>query len=119
MGHPRVKALPTAVMCGRFKSPRCKTGTRGTRQANEERCERVVLTPQYDNGAEDFAEFPDDPELTDFDRNDRKFAAVALASLQAPTVLNALDSDWADSHVALVRNGLSIRFLCPQHVHCP
>jgi hypothetical protein len=88
-------------------------------QADENRCERVVLTPRDENGEENFAEFPDDPDLADFDRSDRKFAAAALASLKEPEVLNALDSDWADSHDALVRNGLTIRFLCPQHVCRP
>jgi hypothetical protein len=85
-------------------------------QGDDRRCERVVLTPRYENGAENFAEFPDDPELADFDLADRKFVAAALASLKTPAVLNALDSDWAENHNALVRNGLTIRFLCPQHV---
>ena len=90
-----------------------------TVQADENRCERVLLTPRYENGAENFAEFPDDPDLANFDRADRKFVAAALGSLREPSVLNALDSDWAESHDALVRNGLTIRFLCPQHVHHP
>lgn len=85
-------------------------------QADETRCERVVLTPHLDHGQENFAEFPDDPDLDDFDRADRKFVAVALTSGRRPTVLNALDSDWAESREALVRNGLTIRFLCPQHM---
>jgi hypothetical protein len=88
-------------------------------QGDEKRCERVALTPCDENGAENFAEFPDDPDLAGFDRKDRKFAAAALASLKAPIVLNALDSDWAESYDALVRNGLTIQFLCPQHVACP
>jgi len=88
-------------------------------QADETRCERVLLTPRYENGVENFAEFPDDPELVNFDRSDRKFVAAALASLRGPSVLNALDADWAESHDALVRNGLTIRFLCPQHVAHP
>jgi len=88
-------------------------------QADGNRCEQVSLTPRYDNGAENFAEFPDDPALADFDRSDRKFVAVALTSLRVPAVLNALDSDWAKSYDALARNGLTIRFLCPQHVRRP
>lgn len=88
-------------------------------QADEHLCERVLLTPCYRNGAETFTEFPDDPDLADFDQSDRKFAAAALASARNPTVLNALDSDWAKSYHALVRNGLVIRFLCPQYVSCP
>jgi len=83
-------------------------------QADENLCERVLLTPRFENGFEDFFEFPDDPDLADFDPADRKFAAVALASVKEPTILNALDSDWAESHDALLRHGLTIRFLCPQ-----
>ena len=32
-------------------------------QADGNRCERVFLTPRSANSADDFAEFPDDPEL--------------------------------------------------------
>lgn len=86
-------------------------------QADDSQCERVSLTPKYESGAESFEEFPDDPDLGDFDRSDRKFVAVALASVRAPLILNAVDSDWAESHEALVRNGVTVRFLCPQHVN--
>lgn len=87
-----------------------------TVQADGRFCERVLLNPRPGNGSEAYFEFPDDPELADFDPSDKKFAAVALASALEPTVLNALDSDWADNHEALQRNGLTTRFLCPQHV---
>lgn len=87
-------------------------------QADESQCERVRITP-HENDAEDFAEFPNDPDLAMFDRSDRKFVATALASLSKPIILNAVDSDWAESYEALVRNGLTISFLCPQHVRRP
>jgi hypothetical protein len=87
-------------------------------QADESQCERVPLTQRHHGSAEDFIEFPDDPELAAFDPSDRKFVAVALSSENAPTVLNAVDSDWAEYHRALSNNGVTIRFLCPQHV-CP
>ena len=83
--------------------------------ADENRCERVHLTCE-DAGSDNFNEFPGDADLTDFDRSDRKFVAVALTSRNRPVVLNAVDSDWADSHVALKRNGVKVRFLCPQCV---
>lgn len=86
-------------------------------QADEHRCEQVRLTPR-DGSPDDFEEFPDDIELADFDRSDRKFVAVALASQNSPTVLDAVDSDWAEKYEALKRNGIVIDFLCPQHV-CP
>ena len=86
-------------------------------QADESRCERVPLTRRPGNNDDDFVEFPDDPDLATFDWSDRKFVAAARTSVRRPEVLNAVDSDWAESHHALVRNGITIRFLCPQHVH--
>ena len=88
-------------------------------QADENHCERVGVNPYQDNHGETFLEFPDDPQLANFDRRDRKFVAVARASQNHPTILNALDSDWADAYEALVSNGLTIDFLCPNHVHPP
>jgi hypothetical protein len=88
-------------------------------QGDESLCERVSLSPRHQDTDDDFAEFPDDHRLKNFDWSDRKFVAVALASVNEPIVLNALDSDWADNHVALRANGVRIRFLCPQHVGVP
>ena len=88
-----------------------------TVQGDENRCDRVMITPFIDNGVENFAEFPDDPDLAAFDRSDRKFVAVALTSRRNPAILNAVDSDWAENHAALERNGVIVRFLCPQHTH--
>jgi hypothetical protein len=85
-------------------------------QADENQCERVFLTLRRDNGSDDFAEFPDDPDLATFDWSDRKFVAAALASHREPVILNAVDSDWAESYDILLRNGVRVRFLCPQHV---
>jgi hypothetical protein len=48
-------------------------------QANEQFCRRIPLTPTGDDDRT-FAEFPADPDLVRFDRSDRKFVAVALAS---------------------------------------
>jgi hypothetical protein len=86
-------------------------------QGDENLCERVQLTPRGGPGSGDFIEFPEDADLANFDRADRKFVATALTSEWKPTILNALDTDWADSHDALLRNGLNIRFLCPQHAY--
>jgi hypothetical protein len=86
-------------------------------QAVAARCERVAVTPGGPDG-NDFVEFPRDPALVNFDREDRKFVAVAVKSRLAPHILNAVDSDWKIHHGALVRNKVTIRFLCPQHV-CP
>lgn len=81
-------------------------------QAVSERCEQAVIheTPDDDRG---FEKFPPDPALAKFDRSDRKFVAVALASKNEPTVLNAVDPDWWEHRKALRKNGLWIKFLCP------
>lgn len=85
--------------------------------ANPERCEQVwidhVIDPENDRVYE---QFPDDPELAAFDRSDRKFAAVALASSQMPLIANAVDSDWWKFREALERVGVRIEFLCGDQV---
>lgn len=80
-------------------------------QADVTNCETVSIT-RTDDDFENYAEFPDDPELQNFDVSDRKFVAVALQSEHSPSVLNAVDSDWWDALEALSRNGLTVQFLC-------
>lgn len=84
-------------------------------QGNAKHCTRVAITPCGPDDT-DFAEFPSDPSLVGFDRSDRKFVAVALASGTSPEILNATDTDWWMHREALERNGLRVRFLCPQHM---
>lgn len=79
--------------------------------ANAERCELVPLT-RRSGPAEDFVEFPSDPDLAAFDPSDRKFAAVALASKHRPLVVNATGTDWWDHRAALERHGVKVEFLC-------
>ena len=81
-------------------------------QANPMHIRVVPVTPSRDD-TRGFAEFPDDPELMAFDPDDRKFVAVALASGNAPSILNATDTDWWIHRTALVRNGVRVEFLCP------
>jgi hypothetical protein len=75
---------------------------------------RVVPVTLLDGDQRGFAEFPDDPELLAFDNDDRKFVAVAVASGDAPSILNATDTDWWIHRDALARHGVRITFLCPQ-----
>lgn len=82
-----------------------------TIQADSRRCERVDISALDNSG-----QFLGDADLNAFDRSDRKFAAVALASKASPTVLNAVDTDWAKNHAALTRHGVKITYLCPQCV---
>ena len=79
----------------------------------QERCEQVEITPI--GGSDwDFEEFPLDSELGTFDRSDRKFVAVALASKNAPQILNAVDSDWWIHRNRLRQHGLVVQFLCQE-----
>lgn len=82
-------------------------------QGHAEHCRTVAITPDPNRG---FVEFPPDPDLASFDPSDRKFVAVALASQEAPAILNAVDTDWRDHHAALARAGVRVMFCCPQHV---
>jgi len=81
-------------------------------QANPRHCLRIRITKQ--EGRDDFREFPQDPDLENFDRADRKFVAVALASGVAPPILNATDTDWWAYREPLRRNGVTVDFICPE-----
>ena len=79
-------------------------------QLNERHCRQVPIPPHDERGFEDF---PDDRDLASFDRDDRKFVAVAVASKSSPRVLNAVDRDWGDYREPLCRHGVEVKFLCP------
>mgnify|MGYP001575860110 CR=1 FL=1 len=81
-------------------------------QANTAHVRTVSITP-LDDDPLGFAEFPSDPDLSDFDPADRKFVAVALASGGVTPILNATDTDWWIHRAALARNGVHVEFLCP------
>ena len=78
---------------------------------NESRIGRILITPNADRG---FEEFPDNPALTSFDRDDRKFVAVACASGGSPNIVNATDTDWWEYRAILEEHGVMVRFLCPE-----
>ena len=82
-------------------------------QGNPRLCQQVTITPLAGSDT-DFAEFPDDLDLIGFDQSDRKFVAVALASSHEPPIMNASDSDWWAFRKPLARQGVEIRFLCPE-----
>ena len=81
-------------------------------QQNPIHCVWVRITPHNKRG---YAEFPNDPKLANFDRSDRKFVAVALATDKhsPPPILNASDTDWWDYCIELGAHGIRIKFLCP------
>ena len=81
-------------------------------QGNTAKCELVDITPDSEN-SRGFKEFPDDNRLKDFDWEDRKFAAVAVASKYEAVICNATDSDWWDYKEIFKSLGIEIHFLCP------
>lgn len=60
-----------------------------------------------------FTEFPDDPALEKFDRDDRVFVAVVAAGPRPNRILNAVDSDYSDHQQALQQAGITVEELCP------
>lgn len=83
-------------------------------------CRIVKITPLTGNGTE-FNEFPDDPELTDFDPGDRKFIAVAVAYYtqykENPSVLLAIDRGWLLFIDTLQNHGVQIELICEDDIH--
>ena len=80
-------------------------------QGNLEHCRKVGVNLDPER---EFEEFPVDPKLSSFDRSDRKFVAVVLASGTSPEVLNASDSDWWHHWPDLQHHGIEVVFLCPE-----
>ena len=72
---------------------------------------QIKLAPAG-NGQDEYAAFPSDQSLRNFDRSDRKFVALALSYQGDSEILNAVDSDWWIFRDALERCGLRIRHLC-------
>jgi hypothetical protein len=83
--------------------------------ANESVCRQVpIVSVSVD--PENYSQMPADPALAAFDPSDRKFVAVAVVAGRGCVIVNAVDSDWRRAEAGLLRSGLCLRFLCPQHV---
>ena len=84
-------------------------------QWSPEKCAMVRITPLQGNGTE-FEEFPEDAALNDFDKDDRKFIAVAMAYArdyqQTAPILQAVDTKWEDFIEALQRHGVEVEWIC-------
>ena len=78
-------------------------------------CDLVPIT-SADDLENEFEGFPIDPALVDFDPDDRKFIAVALAHPEQPPILQAVDSQWWDFRNALSRNGVTVEFICEDDI---
>ena len=78
---------------------------------NPQQCDLVSIAP-IDDLETDFQEFPIDPALADFDADDRKFIAVALAHSEKPPILQAVDSEWWNYRDVLYRSVITVDFIC-------
>jgi len=87
-----------------------------TNLTNTGRCELVHITPVENAPLKTFHEFPSDPALNNFDPDDRKFVAVALAHQQRPPILQAVDTKWWNFRDALLRNDVRVEFLCENDI---
>ncbi len=82
-----------------------------TNWTNPDLCDLVEITPIIGQKI-NFAEFPNDPALSNFDDDDRKFVAVACAHSGKPPILQAVDSKWHNFLGALTQNGVTVDYLC-------
>ena len=86
-------------------------------QRNPKVCTMVHITPLAGNGT-DFEEFPTDTTLINFDPDDRKFIAVALAHKRdnghVPTILLAIDRGWLQFMAALTNHGVRVDLICEE-----
>lgn len=72
-----------------------------------ERIERVELPRNADG---EYKHFPSHVDLQNFDKGDRKFAA--LSCKEGIPVANATDSDWLNFRDILAQHHISIEFVC-------
>ncbi|HUK57963.1 MAG TPA: hypothetical protein VLV50_01940 [Stellaceae bacterium] len=79
-------------------------------QANPSACRRIAIPIRVGDG--EFEAFPRDARLANFDRADRKFVAVALASGHSPAIQNATDSDWNKFERILALHGVRVDNIC-------
>ena len=77
------------------------------------RVQEYKITKTADNT---YVEFPESPELNDFDLSDRKFVALAKAHPLHPCIYNGSDTDWWDYKEALEKEGIHIVFLCEKYM---
>ena len=79
------------------------------------------ILPQEDRVAinkngNSYDEFPIHDGLSEFDKSDRKFVAVANAHMAKPSILQATDSKWWGWNPALQEVGITVQFLCFDYI---
>jgi hypothetical protein len=77
----------------------------------KKRVARIAVKPRNPDTGH-FEEFPDDAALGRFDRSDRIFVAVCMASKMRPEIINAADSDWVFFEEPLRQHGVRVKHLC-------
>lgn len=77
-------------------------------QANFAKCETVDI---HSDAQWVFKEFPKDNKLKRFDRDDRKYVAVAIAHNSHPEIAEAVDAKWKPYETTLRKYGVKICFL--------
>jgi hypothetical protein len=75
-----------------------------------------TVSPTKIQANHQFAEFPDHPDLGDFDPADEVFIAVANTHPEKPSVLQASDSKWWGYKNVLLACGITVEFLCQEEV---
>ena len=80
---------------------------------NPDRVECVRIEQHSRRG---YVGFPEDEDLDNFDRADRKFVAVASVHSDRPLILQAADSRWTQWAGSLAKHGISVQFLCPEDI---
>ena len=89
---------------------------------NPDICTMAPITPLAGNRT-DFGEFPTDTALINFDPDDRKFIAVALAHKrdtgQTPPILLAIDRGWLQFVDELANHGVSVNLICEEDMQRP
>lgn len=78
-------------------------------------CEKVQLTYRGTSG-QDFEEYPSNPELVNFDPDDKKFIAAAMAHSDKPPILQATDAEWWSLRDHFEAAGVTIDFLCEDDI---
>lgn len=76
---------------------------------NPHRVAQVHIERHADRG---YVAFPDDAVLHDFDRQDRKFVAVACVHPKRPPILQGSDAKWLNWSERLATHGISVEFIC-------
>lgn len=74
--------------------------------------QRVNISKNSDS----YDEFPTHDGLSNFDKSDRKFVAVANAHMDKPPILQATDSKWWGWKDALREVGILVHFIDPAYI---